>query len=145
MITSGELQAEVQTPGLNNFNNPDPNWPSMARSLRPSGAIETATDPHAEVSYSDQQLFPHSTLRKSAVDISQRRPGLLRVERAVRQRSSNPVEKNSLPTQSHNPYSAGLGFPEPFDMAPENPFESNPPLGLQYSPANPEPDFGWWQ
>ena len=145
-MSSRELPSDLQDPEFSHFDQPDPNWAPIAGSCNPPVIFgPTIADRHAEVSYSNLQMFPHEALRRSFPETSQCNPGQPRVERAVRQRAPNPYIKGSTSTHPHNPNSAGLGYPGPLGTAPENQFEPHPPLALQYPPANPESDLGWWQ
>ena len=145
-MSSGELHSDLQGPAFNHFDQPDSNWAPISTSCNPPVVFgPTAADPHAEISYSDQQIFPQESLRRSFTEVSQSSPGQPRVERAVRQRALNSYSKGLLPTQTQNQYSSGLGYPGSLGTATENQFDAHSPLVLQYPPANPETDLGWWQ
>ena len=146
IIVSRELQNNLRSPDFNNFNQPDPNWGPVSSPFQPSRTIEpTATDPHPEISYSDQQFFPQIALRKSVVDASQSGPGQPRVERAVRQRFSVVIDKGLPSTNTQTPYAAALNPPGPLESTVNNPFEQYDPHVQQYPPTNAETGFDWWQ
>ena len=146
MIVSGELLQGVRNPVFDRFDNPDATWNPVQSSIHPSGITEmTATDPHPEAAYSNQQFLSRNALRRSVAEVSQCGPGQPRVERAVRKRFSNTVDKGPPCTRTQLQCSAGSGLPEPLDTAPAHPFGHHPPLILQYPPANFDPNFEWWQ
>lgn len=144
-IVSGQLLQGVRGPVPNHFNLPGPIWGTVPSSMHPLEFIGmTDTDPHADAAYSDQRLFPQTAPRKSVAEGSHGSAGQPRVERAVRQRSSNRVDKDPPWTRTQHPYSAGSGFPDRLVPSPVNSF-GHRGLDLQYPPSNPQPDFEWWE
>ena len=154
---SGESPHGMQKMGYNDFSHPDPDWCSVPNSFRPPGVGTTRPDPHPEAAYLDQQHFPVNAERKSAGGLSQGNPGQSRVQRAVRQRSYNSidkgqppksynlVEKGPPPRRTSDHYPAGQEFPDRLDPVPETLLEYHPPLVLQYPPADSQPGAAWWQ
>ena len=112
MVVSGEHRHEAPELAFDHSFMERSQWNAVPSHFQPPGVVGVTTqDPHPELAYADRQYFPVDEVRKSGGELSQGNGGQSRVERAIRQRTSNPPSKDAPPARIEYPYETGSGFP----------------------------------